>query len=162
MLTQNLRNTLAALAVLLAGQLAVAQTDITSQYLTNPSFESGTDGWTVFSLNTQTNSYFTKKNGATYLETWVDRGGRIGNAEVSQVIKALPRGKYRLRAAGLHIQQRAANSEVNISAMKPSSRGYAPCPACWQMFVYDHEIVLRARDYGAHAWLPEFDAVIPL
>lgn len=52
--------------------------------------------------------------------------------------------------------------EVNISAMKPSSRGYAGCPACWQMFVYGHEIVLRARDFGAHAWLPEFDAVIPI
>ena len=30
------------------------------------------------------------------------------------------------------------------------------------MFVYDDEIVLRARDYGAHSWLPEFDAVVPL
>ncbi|MBO4377936.1 MAG: metallophosphoesterase [Clostridia bacterium] len=52
--------------------------------------------------------------------------------------------------------------EINISAMKAPARGYAPCPAGWQMFVYDDEIVLRARDYGAHSWLPEFDAVVPL
>ena len=52
--------------------------------------------------------------------------------------------------------------EINISAMKAAARAYAPCPAGWQLFVYDDEIVLRARDYGAHCWLPEFDAVIPL
>lgn len=52
--------------------------------------------------------------------------------------------------------------EINISAMKAATRAYAPCPAGWQLFIYDDEIVLRARDYGAHCWLPEFDAVIPL
>ena len=52
--------------------------------------------------------------------------------------------------------------EINISAMKVSARAYASCPAGWHLFMYDDEIVLRARDYGAHCWLPEFDAVIPL
>lgn len=113
---RNLRNVLTALALLAGVQVVSAQTDITKQYLTNANFESGTDGWTVAGLSTQTNSYFTKKNGTTYLETWVDRGRSIGNAGVSQLVKALPKGKYRLRASGLHIQQRAANSDVNINA----------------------------------------------
>lgn len=113
---RNLRNVLTALALLAAVQVVSAQTDITKQYLTNANFESGTDGWTVAGLSTQTNSYFTKKNGTTYLETWVDRGRSIGDAGVSQLVKALPKGKYRLRASGLHIQQRAANSDVNINA----------------------------------------------
>lgn len=99
----------------LSALCCVAQTDITSQYLTNPSFESGTDGWVVAGLSTQTNTYFTRKVGNTYLETWVDRGRKIGDASVGRTVKALPKGKYRLTANGLHIQQKEANSQVNIN-----------------------------------------------
>lgn len=52
--------------------------------------------------------------------------------------------------------------EVNVSAMKPSSRAYAPCPAGWHLFLYEDQIVLRARDFGQHIWLPEYDAVVPI
>ena len=94
---------------------AVAQTDITDQYLTNPNFESGTDGWVVSGFSTQTNTSFSRKVGNTYLEIWVDRGRLIGNASVSCALKSLPKGKYRLTANGLHIQQKSSDSQVNTT-----------------------------------------------
>ncbi len=87
--------------------------DITSKWLVNNDFESGTTGWQVSNLKTQTNKYFTKKHSNTYLETWTSIGNHISDAYVKQVLKALPRGKYRLTARGLHIQQKQANSVTN-------------------------------------------------
>ena len=94
---------------------AFAQKDVTSQYLTNPNFESGTDGWVVAGFSTQTNTSFSRKNGSTYLETWVDRGSKINDASLTQTIKALPKGKYRLSANALHIQQKSSGGEVNAT-----------------------------------------------
>ena len=87
--------------------------EITAKYLHNNDFESGTSDWTVNNLKTQTNSYFTRKHSNTYLETWKDRGKMIDDASVTQIVQKLPRGKYRLTARGLHIQQNAANSVIN-------------------------------------------------
>lgn len=88
-------------------------TDITATYITNGDFENGTTGWTVSNLQTQSNSYFTQKHSSKFLETWTSIGNRISDAYVKQTIKDLPRGKYRLTATGLHIQQNKANSAVN-------------------------------------------------
>ena len=90
--------------------------DITAKWMTNQSFENGTTGWTVNNMQTQTNSYFGRKVGNTYIESWVSRGNGIGTASVTQTLKALPRGKYRLQAAALHIQQTASNSQTNSGA----------------------------------------------
>ena len=84
-----------------------------SDKLVNPSFEQGTTGWMVNNMKTQTNNDFKQKRGTTYMETWVSRGSRIADASVSQVVKALPPGKYRLHATGLHIQQRTTGSDQN-------------------------------------------------
>ena len=67
-----------------------------TEYIKNPSFETnGTNGWTVSDMSSQTNSSFTKKSGNVYLEKWTSSGS-VGNASVSQVVKGLPYGKYRL------------------------------------------------------------------
>ncbi len=80
----------------------------------NPSFESnGTSGWEVTSMNTQTNSVFSRKAGSVYLESWVDIGKQISNASVTQTISRLPKGKYKLSAAALHIQQNGSGSTAN-------------------------------------------------
>lgn len=85
-----------------------------TSYITNPSFESnGTAGWTVSSMQTQTNSVFTKKKGNVYLEKWVSIGQQLGNAAVTQTLRNLTRGHYRLKASALHIQQSGDNSLVN-------------------------------------------------
>ena len=85
-----------------------------TSYIKNPSFEvNGTDGWTVNSMQKQTNSVFTKKKGTTYLESWVSIGQQLGDASVTQTIKRLPRGHYQLKASALHIQQTGSNSTIN-------------------------------------------------
>ena len=53
-------------------------------------------------------------------------------------------------------------TELNLPSLKSSSRGYQNIPANWIMFVYDTEIVLRARDFATGEWLTQYDAVIPL
>ncbi len=53
-------------------------------------------------------------------------------------------------------------TELNLPSLKSSARGYRNIPASWIMFVYDREIVLRARDFAAGEWLTQYDAVIPL
>lgn len=53
-------------------------------------------------------------------------------------------------------------TEVNLPAIKGATRAYANVPANYLMYVYEDEIVLRARDYTTGEWLPQFDAVIPL
>ena len=80
----------------------------------NPSFETnGTSGWTVKNMSTQSNSYFSKKAGTYYLESWVNIGQQIDKASVLQTLKKVPRGKYQLKAAALHIQQSGSNSTTN-------------------------------------------------
>ena len=82
--------------------------------LKNPSFEeNGTGGWTVKNMTLQSNSVFTRKMGTYYMEGYTDIGGKLGNASISQVVKGLKRGNYKLSANALHIQQTAANSTTN-------------------------------------------------
>ena len=90
--------------------------------ITNPSFEDGTTGWVVDGFKTQTNSVFSRKAGTTYLESWVDRGQKLGNGSGLQTLTNLPRGRYQLKAAALHIQQSAANSTTNTG--KAQTGGY--------------------------------------
>lgn len=65
-----------------------AWVDITDNYLTNTSFESGSEGWTVY-------------GGATVragcMEFWDN-----GSFQASQTIRQLPKGHYRLSANGFH------------------------------------------------------------
>ncbi len=94
--------------------------------IANPSFEvNGSEGWTVSSMQTQTNSYFSRKAGTTYLETWVSVGQQLGDHGVSQTLSRLPQGNYRLTAAALHIQQSGSNSTTNKGAAQTGAYLFA-------------------------------------
>lgn len=111
---------LAALAVPFS--MAAADTDVTGTYIKNPSFEQGMESWINSGMQTQTNSYFTIKDGKTYCEAWVNRGSNLADVSVSQTLSGLQPGKYRLSAVTLHIQQKAANSAENDG--EPQTGGY--------------------------------------
>ena len=79
--------------------------DMTS-YITNPSFETGDfTGWTVTGMGLQGNSVFSIKQGNNYVERWTGRGGSVGDARLSQTLRQLPAGRYRLKAAAQNIQE---------------------------------------------------------
>ena len=79
--------------------------DVTTKYLKNASFENKFTGWIQSGMQTQSNNSFTEKAGSIYVERWVDKGSKAGNAEVYQTLSKLPAGQYRLQAAAQNIQQ---------------------------------------------------------
>ena len=91
---------------------AQTETDQTS-YITNPSFENGTDGWVCENLQSQSNNSFTKKSGSIYMEKWVPTGNNVGNGSIYQTIAQLPIGVYKLTAA-------AQNKDESSSLQKCS------------------------------------------
>ena len=102
--------------------------DCTSR-ITNPSFEDGTEGWTVNGIVAQGNSSFSLKAGSTYVERWVSKGSKVGDGSVVQTLKDLPVGKYQLKAAAQNIQEdtpsRAQNGAwivANIDSQKVTTR----------------------------------------
>ncbi len=91
-----------------AYRLASASVDNPLDYtdlIDNPSFEKGFDGWTQQQMATQSNTAFTLKSGTTYVEKWVSKGNRAGDAKVSQTISAVPMGVYILRVSAQNIQE---------------------------------------------------------
>lgn len=78
--------------------------------IVNPSFEKKTEGWTVSEMYSQGNDVFKRKDGANYLEKWTGRGGKIGNASVSQVVVGLDMGIYQLVAGAQNIQEDTPNA----------------------------------------------------
>ncbi len=81
--------------------------------ITNPSFESGTDGWINTGMGIQTNTAFPLKKGTAYLEKWVNMGSNVSNASIEQKLTGLPNGKYTLTVSGGNIQQRTPGSTLN-------------------------------------------------
>ena len=71
--------------------------------ITNPSFESGNDGWQFSGMGTQGNTSF-RKVGNTYAETWTWSGG-VSDSKLWQTIKDLPNGRYKLTAVAQNIQE---------------------------------------------------------
>ena len=103
-----------------------APVDCTERYIQNPSFEiDGTAGWSVLGMSIQTNSHFTKKEGTNYMEAWTSRGSKISEASLSQVLKGLPKGNYRLQAGALHIQQSGQGSTTNTGSPQKGAYLYA-------------------------------------
>ncbi|MBQ9640363.1 MAG: hypothetical protein IJV06_02195 [Bacteroidaceae bacterium] len=102
--------------------------DVT-HYIQNPSFEkNGTEGWTVSDLQSQSNTSFTKKQGSIYLEKWVGSGS-VGSASLSQVVKNLPNGKYRLTVAAQNYTQSSTskrNTGAYIYAADQQTTVYTP------------------------------------
>lgn len=97
-------------ATLFTALTTTAQTDMTSS-ITNPSFEQGTEGWTLNDLNAQGNNAFTLKSGNTYLEKWVSGDGPVGAAQLSQTLTDLPPGTYELTAAAQNIKESNAKAD---------------------------------------------------
>ena len=93
---------------------AQSATDRTS-YITNPSFESGANGWVCESLQAQSNSSFTKKSGSVYMEKWVPTGNYVGNGSIYQTITKLPIGIYQLTVAAQNLNQ--SNTSQNCSGV---------------------------------------------
>ena len=74
--------------------------------IVNPSFETGDwTGWTQTGMGLQANNVFSIKKGSWYVERWTGRGGAVGDGRVSQRLKNMPAGRYRLTAAAQNIQE---------------------------------------------------------
>ena len=76
--------------------------DVT-ELITNPSFESGNDGWQFSGMGTQSNNTFGKV-GNIYAETWTWSGG-VSDSKLWQTIADLPNGRYKLNAVAQNIQE---------------------------------------------------------
>ena len=98
------------LFALLAVTSVQAQQDMT-KYITNPSFESGTNGWTVSDFGLQTNDLFTMKAGGTYMEKWVSSVSIAGNGSVRQTLEDLPMGVYRLTVGAQNLSQSSTSRQ---------------------------------------------------
>lgn len=95
----------AVVMTILPGFVFADETDVTTKYLKNPSFESKFTSWTQTNMQTQTNKGFELTAGNIYVEKWVDRGSSVGSCEIYQTLSKLPAGQYRLQAAAHNIQQ---------------------------------------------------------
>lgn len=99
---------IAAAATILAPP-ALALEDYTSK-ITNPSFEqNGLEGWDNSGLQSQTNNSPADvgwtKDGNTYAEKWVSTSTTCGTASISQTVKGLANGEYKLIISGHSINQ---------------------------------------------------------
>ena len=108
-------------ACLLAGFAipAWAVTNVTARYVKNASFEYGFNNWTQTNMKTQNNTSFTLRSGNNYVEKWVNKGSRVGNAAVFQTLYNMPAGNYRLQVAAQNIQQ------DNVTAAQTGAYIYA-------------------------------------
>jgi predicted RNase H-like HicB family nuclease len=88
-----------------ANASAESPLDMTDR-IKNPSFETGDlTYWTASGMGTQGNSVFSIKKGTWYVERWTGRGGKVGDARLSQQLTNMPAGRYRLKAAVQNIQE---------------------------------------------------------
>lgn len=53
-------------------------------------------------------------------------------------------------------------AEITLPSFKNAKRAYRSVPATWIMYVYEDEIVLRARNFRTGEWLTAYDEVIRL
>lgn len=98
--------------------------DMTS-LITNPSFESGTNGWENIGFASQNNTSFIGKSGNYYLERWTSIGSKLPDVSVSQTIENLPEGRYIFRAATGHITQKASGSNQNNGTAQTGAKLFA-------------------------------------
>lgn len=106
------RNHLLLVAALLLSGSAMAQTDVTNQYIQNADFGARYAGWinqgatagVQGGFTHQTNASFSLKSGEIYLEKYVSAGSRVSNCDIHQVLRGLPAGTYTLTAAAKNTQ----------------------------------------------------------
>lgn len=106
---------MAAAALIIMPLVSNAQTEVSSQYVQDPSFEKKGEGWTIDNLSAQNNSSFTKKKGTIYMEKWTSKGNAVGNASAIQTLTALPAGNYKLTVAAQNIQQDSNEAQTGAS-----------------------------------------------
>ncbi|MBR1800499.1 MAG: hypothetical protein IJ767_03265 [Bacteroidaceae bacterium] len=130
----------ASMLLLLSGFLSTVKADDTNMtsYIVNPSFEQGTDGWSLTNFVTQGNKSFKMTDGAIYIEKWTGIGGAVGNALASQKIMWLPAGNYRMVVGAHNIQQKQSGDAngtdeeqtgASIYALKTSNKTTVTAPA---------------------------------
>ena len=130
--------------------------DCTS-YINNPSFEdNGTNGWTQVSMQSQTNSSFTKKAGTTYVEKWVDKGQKVGNASIKQLV-SLPNGQYKLTVAAQNLNQNSTSQKCEgawIDAGDQKTTVYTPADYSVVFTCISGEVEIGFKGEGATGnWL---------
>ena len=86
--------------------------DVTS-LIENNSFERNFDGWTQTGMAAQSNTAFSLKSGNVYVEKWTEKGGKVGDASVTQQVKGLGLGIYILKAAAQNIQEGSTAAQRN-------------------------------------------------
>lgn len=52
--------------------------------------------------------------------------------------------------------------EITLPSFKNAKRAYRCVPASWIMYVYEDEIVLRARNFKTGEWMTEYDERVKL
>jgi hypothetical protein len=107
--------------------------ELTSAYITNPSFEQDFTGWTNSGMQTQTNNDFSPKRGTKYVEKWTATPNKIGNCSATQTITALPAGHYRLTAAGQNIQQRVDAEQTGAVIFAGTTTTAVTTPATYEV-----------------------------
>ena len=99
------------LFTLMLGLIVASQMTVMAQSITNPSFEDGTNGWTVNKMQLQGNDGMSSyKAGNTYIERWIAAPGLLGAASVKQTVTGLSNGVYRLTVAAMNISQNNENA----------------------------------------------------
>lgn len=90
--------------ILLFAIAGLSAQDFTARVV-NPSFEQNLDGWTNDGMSPQGNNVFTLKVGKTYCEKWTGKGGQVGKASITQLVKNLKAGAYTVKAVAQNIQE---------------------------------------------------------
>lgn len=79
--------------------------DLTNEFIVNPSFEDGFEGWSQSGLQTQSNTSFPLKSGNYYIEKWVSANSKVGSVNLSQEITPeIPLGIYTLKVSAQNTQ----------------------------------------------------------
>lgn len=110
--------------------------------ITNNSFEQGLAvGWTNLGLVTQSNtSMGAFKNGATYAEKWTASPGTLKTLKVSQIVKNIPNGIYKLTVAAQAIQQ------TNPASYPGGAFIYAGVDSAEVLVLADYEVLTKVTN----------------
>ena len=80
-----------------------------TKFVVNPSFENGTTGWTIKSLEPKDNGNFGLTDGNWYLDKW-SSSSAAGNFNLEQTVCDLPVGEFTLTIAALNTKQSSPNA----------------------------------------------------
>ncbi len=109
--------------------------------IANNSFETALTGWTNSGMVTQTNtSMGAFKNGTTYAEKWMASPGTLTNLKISQIVKNVPNGIYKITMAGQAIQQ------TNPAAYPGGAYVFANADSTEVFILGDYEVLTKVTN----------------